>query len=213
MLSLSAAQWRRPPLAGQLYGFNNTFTPGSVLPSSDSRNAPPPVQTCVMRSLTAARLSAATVSPPPAKLTSFPAAVSSAAASATSIVPLSNGSCSKAPNGPFQTRVLLRASTETTCSMLRGPMSRTMTSAPIWSTGTTREGACSVSCGLDQVSLIQGFADRFALRDQKRIRHGAADDQCLDFAEQVAEKLEPGGDFGTAYDRSDWMFGMFERPR
>src|SRR6516162_11070027 len=67
-----------------------------------------------------------------------------------------------------------------------------------------------LSCGLDQVSLIQGFADRFALRDQKRIRHGAADDQCLDFAEQVAEKLELGGDFGTAYDRSDWMFGMFE---
>ena len=50
--------------------------------------------------------------------------------SATSTVPMSKGSSSKAPNGPFQTSVLLRANTEITCSIVRGPMSRIMSPAP-----------------------------------------------------------------------------------
>src|SRR5262249_22998716 len=78
----------------------------------------------------------------------------------------------------------------------------------------TRSGfAHDLSCGPDQFSLIQGLANRSALGDQKRIRHSAADDQCFDFAEQVAEKLELGGNFGPAHDRSDWMLWMFERAR
>src|SRR5580658_9347272 len=132
--------------AGAGVGDNfSTATPGNVLPSNDSRNAPPAVETWVNRSVTEATLSAATVSPPPAKLTSLPAAVSSAAASATSTVPLSNGSYSKAPNGPFQTKVLARARTEMTYSIVRGPMSRIMSVAPTSSTETTRQGACAAS--------------------------------------------------------------------
>src|SRR5450631_66712 len=119
----------------------NTSTPGKGLPSSHSRKAPPAVETYVNRSTTPATLSAATVSPPPATVTSLPAAVSSAAASATSTVPLSNGSISKAPNGPFQTSVFERASTEITCSTLRGPMSRIISFSPTRSISTTREGA------------------------------------------------------------------------
>ena len=142
--------------------------------------------------MTPATLSAATVSPPPAKLTSFFASVSSATASATSTVPVSNGSTSKAPNGPFQTRVLERASTEMTCSMLRGPMSKIMSVEPTSSTATTRVGtfaasfcATTTSTGstisrlsalalarmsrgvVDQIVLAQRLADRLALRGEK----------------------------------------------
>ena len=118
------------PAAAEVSRTNSTSTPGRVLPSSDSKNAPPAVETWLRRPMTPATLSAATVSPPPAKLTSFFASVSSATASATATVPVSNGSTSKAPNGPFQTRVFERASTEMTCSMLRGPISRIMSVAP-----------------------------------------------------------------------------------
>jgi hypothetical protein len=39
--------------------------PGSSRPSSSSKNAPPPVEMCVIRSATPAWFTAATVSPPP----------------------------------------------------------------------------------------------------------------------------------------------------
>src|ERR1700722_19955142 len=65
-------------VAAEVSRTNSTSTPGSVLPSSDSRNAPPAVETWLSRPVTPATLSSATVSPPPAKLTSFLASVSSA---------------------------------------------------------------------------------------------------------------------------------------
>src|SRR5262249_54443971 len=59
------------------YATLSTSTPGKGLPSSHSRKAPPAVETYVNRPVAPAALSAATVSPPPATVTIFPAAVSS----------------------------------------------------------------------------------------------------------------------------------------
>src|SRR5580700_4489071 len=50
------------PVAAEVSRTNSTFTPGRVLPSSDSRNAPPAVETWLRRPMTPATLSAATVS-------------------------------------------------------------------------------------------------------------------------------------------------------
>src|SRR3954447_27056905 len=58
---------------------SSAATPGSVRPSIHSRNAPPAVETNVKSRATSARLSAATVSPPPATETSEPSLVSAAA--------------------------------------------------------------------------------------------------------------------------------------
>src|SRR5262249_53500435 len=139
--AVSLRRWQRADRAVVRYPTLSTSTPGKGLPSSHSRKAPPAVETYVNRPVAPAALSAATVSPPPATVTIFPAAVSSAAASATSTVLMSKGSSSKAPNGPFQTSVLTRASTEQTRSMLRGPMSRIISSSPTPATATTCEGA------------------------------------------------------------------------
>ncbi len=49
--------------------------------------------------------------PPPATETSLPALVASAAARASANVPSPNGAISKAPSGPFQSRVSQRDST------------------------------------------------------------------------------------------------------
>src|SRR5687768_11308260 len=77
-------------------------TPGSVCPPRNSSEAPPPVEMCVMRSVTPAFATAAMESPPPTMVVPL----TSATASATAIVPCANASISKTPIGPFQTTVL-----------------------------------------------------------------------------------------------------------
>src|SRR5262249_15610554 len=151
-------------------------------------------------------------------------------ASATSTVPMSKGSSSKAPNGPFQTSVLTRASTEQTCSMLRGPMSRIISSPPTPSTATTREGALAanvlattastrnmssrplafalrLSCDRARVRpeilLAQRFSHGMSARGQKGIGHAAADDERVDLCEQAAEQVELGRHLGPADDRRE----------
>ena len=76
-------------------------TPGSVLPSISSSDAPPPVERWVTSSARPNCASAAAVSPPPT--TVVPAR--RATASATARVPAANGSSSNAPIGPFQNTV------------------------------------------------------------------------------------------------------------
>ncbi len=53
---------------------------------------------------------------------------------------------------------------------------------------------------VDQIGFDQRLADLFALREQKSIGHGAADDQHVDFLQQVAEQVELGGNLGAADD-------------
>ena len=77
------------------------LTPGSFLPSSNSSEAPPPVESQSTFSARPNSIIAATESPPPT--TVLPDA--RATASATARVPPANGSSSKAPIGPFQSTV------------------------------------------------------------------------------------------------------------
>src|SRR5205823_2891849 len=79
----------------------STSTPGSVLPSTSSSDAPPPVETCAYRCSIPNCVTAATESPPPTI-----DAGTSTSASATARVPPANGSSSNAPIGPFQNAVL-----------------------------------------------------------------------------------------------------------
>src|SRR3546814_111005 len=128
---------------------DNAATPGSVLPSIHSRNAPPAVETNVKSSTTSAALRAAMVSPPPATATSFPVLASPAAQRATSMVPLSKGGISKTPRGPFHTRVLELTMARHRRSTVSGPASRMRSSSSIEPTWRTRAGA-------DRTSVVQG---------------------------------------------------------
>ena len=80
-------------------------TPGRTLPSSSSREAPPPVEMCDIFSATPAYSTADTESPPP-MMVMHPLGVSSARQSAMPRVPLAKASISNTPMGPFQTTVL-----------------------------------------------------------------------------------------------------------
>src|SRR5436305_426808 len=68
--------------------------------------------------------SAATVSPPPATLSNLPAWVNSAAFFASATVARSKGGVSKAPTGPFHTKVRLASKPAAICATLWGPISR-----------------------------------------------------------------------------------------
>ena len=54
--------------------------------------------------------------------------------------------------------------------------------------------------GGGQVSLGKAFPNTFAEAKQESIGHGAADDQHVDFFEQMAEQIELGGNLGAAND-------------
>ena len=51
--------------------------------------------------------------------------------------------------------------------------------------------------------FAQGFADRLSERGEKRVCHGAADDEELDFAQQICQQVELGRDLGAADDGGD----------
>src|SRR6266513_5591677 len=72
-------------------------TPGSSLPSSNSSEAPPPVEINVILSARPACLTAVTESPPPLIVEAPDCAI----ASAIAIVPSPNSGISKTPIGPF----------------------------------------------------------------------------------------------------------------
>ena len=76
-------------------------TPGSVLPSISSSDAPPPVERWSTLSASPNCASAAAESPPPTTVV----AALAATASATARVPAANGASSNAPIGPFQNTV------------------------------------------------------------------------------------------------------------
>src|ERR1041384_3881180 len=83
---------------------SSAATPGSTLPSRNSSEAPPPVETWLIRSASPACATAAAESPPPTIVTA-PSAVASAIAAAMTRVPPSNGGVSNTPIGPFQSTV------------------------------------------------------------------------------------------------------------
>src|SRR5579871_207937 len=97
-------------------------TPGSTLPSRNSSDAPPPVETCDTLLATPAFFTADAESPPPMMVVA-PAAVALASASATAIVPLAVASISNTPTGPFQTIVLAPRRIFSNAAVVSGPMS------------------------------------------------------------------------------------------
>ena len=98
-------------------------TPGSVLPSRYSSEAPPPVEMWLISAALPLFFTADTESPPP-MIESPPFAFTVATASHTPNVPLARGANSKQPIGPFQTTVFaaLMASEKRATDL--GPMSR-----------------------------------------------------------------------------------------
>jgi len=106
------AERRRASTAPNRFAQPSAATPGSTLPSSSSRLAPPPVDTCDSCATTPVFSAAATESPPPTT-ENAPAFVCCATARASASVPLANASISNTPIGPFQTIVLLPRSAST----------------------------------------------------------------------------------------------------
>src|SRR5204863_3043928 len=75
----------------------NAATPGNSLPSSNSSDAPPPVELNVILSASPACFTAVTEPPPPIMVVAFECA----RASAIAMVPVANAGISKTPTGPF----------------------------------------------------------------------------------------------------------------
>ena len=76
--------------------------PGRTLPSRNSSEAPPPVETWLILSARLNLFTAATESPPPT-IVREPFSVAAATRRAVSSVPFEKASNSKTPTGPFQT--------------------------------------------------------------------------------------------------------------
>ena len=84
------------------YSFSfSAAMPGSSLPSRNSKDAPPPVEICVILSAKPSFVTAETESPPP----TIETAPEAATASATAKVHFANCGNSKTPMGPFQITV------------------------------------------------------------------------------------------------------------
>mmetsp|Transcript_4873 Transcript_4873/g.7245 ORF Transcript_4873/g.7245 Transcript_4873/m.7245 type:complete len:214 (-) Transcript_4873:20-661(-) len=110
--------------------------PGNTLPSSNSSEAPPPVEICDIWSARPAFSTAATESPPP-MMVMQPLVVSEARVVAMALVPLAKASNSNTPIGPFQMTVLQLARPFCSVSMVSGPMSNPIQPSGMLSTGTT----------------------------------------------------------------------------
>src|SRR5579863_273106 len=114
---------------------SSAATPGSVFPSRYSRDAPPPVDTWLIRDSSPACATAAAESPPPT-IVVVPWSVAAAMARAMAMVPASNGGDSNTPMGPFQITVFAVAIARAYDSAVRGPMSYIASVAGIRSRGT-----------------------------------------------------------------------------
>src|SRR5690554_6552220 len=100
---VSCYNWSSHPQSPLTYIYfsSNAATPGSTLPSRNSREAPPPVEIWVILSASPKCSTAAAESPPPMIVVPWEAA----RALAISFVPLANCGSSKTPIGPFQMTV------------------------------------------------------------------------------------------------------------
>src|SRR5690606_3691059 len=115
--------------------------PGSSLPSRNSSDAPPPVDTWLIFSVNP-YWAADDAEPPPPTMVTAPLP---AMARATSSVPSAKGAHSKTPMGPFQTMVRARSISRANSRRVLGPMSSPCQSAGISSTSTTLRLASSAN--------------------------------------------------------------------
>ena len=107
--------------------------PGRAFPSSNSSDAPPPVEICVNLSSNPNFFIAATESPPPTIEVHSMFAI----ASATFSVPTLNFAISQIPRGPFHKIVFFPSNSFANTSAVRGPMSHPCHPASILSESTT----------------------------------------------------------------------------
>mmetsp|Transcript_19909 Transcript_19909/g.34327 ORF Transcript_19909/g.34327 Transcript_19909/m.34327 type:complete len:227 (+) Transcript_19909:273-953(+) len=105
------------------FASSRAATPGSTLPSSSSREAPPPVEMWESLSATPACSAAATLSPPPTMVMQ-PWGVKAAKVLAMAVVPVANLAISNTPIGPFQITVLEPLSASSKILMDLGPISK-----------------------------------------------------------------------------------------
>src|SRR5213083_2779288 len=97
----------------------NAATPGNSLPSSNSSEAPPPVEMNVILSASPACFTAVTESPPPMMVV----APDWASASAIAIVPSAKSGISKMPTGPFHRIVFALAISSSNKAIVALPIS------------------------------------------------------------------------------------------
>ena len=189
--------------------------PGRPCPSRNSKDAPPPVEICVMAWLQSVRASAAMVSPPPTTVVP----VQAATARAISTVPWRNGGISKTPIGPFQTTVravqhLAKTSDSGHANIQTLPTGRNtlISHHPRRDVGldvlgnhviTRQETLYPAFGGFGEniaghgetVGLDQGITHRIALYLQQSIGHATTDEQGGDFLEKVHNERDFVGDW------------------
>src|SRR5699024_3575553 len=131
--------------------------PGNSLPSKNSSDAPPPVETCVKSSSKPSCSAAVAESPPPMIVI---ASSSFASDSHTLIVPCAKLDISKTPIGPFHTTVFASLSTSSKTSTVFGPISNAISSASIseapltaYSVSLLNSLAATTSTGKTSLSL------------------------------------------------------------
>ena len=159
--------------------------------------------------------------------------------SARAKVPLLNGGVSKTPIGPFQTIVLQFLSAASKALTDCEPMSRICVSMGTLSIGTcrasprlSRSGGYNrvnrkenfdpsfvrrlkeLGGGFDIIVFNQGFADFLPLCLKEGIRHRAADDEVIDFRNEVFEQPQLGRYFRASDHDCEWPLrvvqGLFE---
>ncbi len=206
-------------------------TPGRILPSRNSREAPPPVEIWVILEATPDCWTAATESPPP---TMVVALALLATAWAMALVPLAKAGISKTPIGPFQMMVLASAISLEKSAMDLGPMSRAMRSAGkepclskrvvlasganlsarMWSMGRRKRtpffaalARAALATSVLSVST-RGFSGGLALCVEEGVGHASADDDGVGFGEKVIDDHYFVGDFGSADDGDEGLDGV-----
>ena len=117
--------------------------PGRIFPSNISKEAPPPVEICVILSASPDWFTAAAESPPPTMVV----APLSATASAKPKVPLAKAGNSKTPIGPFQTTVPAPANFFLNSASVWGPISKIRQPA-----GTSHKGIVLTAASLAKAS-------------------------------------------------------------
>ena len=61
----------------------------------------------------------------------------------------------------------------------------------------------NVERGGVHLGFLQGLADGNPLGGEESVGHGPADDEHVDFVDQIAEQIQLGGHFGAADDGHD----------
>ena len=207
-------------------------TPGSFLPSRNSRLAPPPVEMWVILSATPAFFTAETESPPPM----MEMALESATACAILVVPTAKAGISKTPMGPFQMMVLAVGDF---LGEERDGLGADVEGHPVSGEGTVafedlrgsvggelvgedvvdgQQEANSLGCrfgegflgGIDLVRFEERLAGVLPLGLEEGVGHAAADEERVDFAQQILDDLDLVRDFGAAEDGYEGALGCFE---